>query len=283
MSLTFSETFDGSGVSQDADGFRTRTRRFVVSTTSINAALAEPLLPKRGDPHPDENGYVCRTIRTEYDDRGVVIYTCEYTTRTGGSLTAPDINDPSWYEWGWGRVLVQIDIPVFRKTWLIQAGNPNPVQAWEQTPFKISQTRCKRTLKVRVTVPSERDIDAIGVQANRLHRMPDGKTYRFEGGDAVRAGYDTLRRPLWDISYGWELDYDILLPDSGYDDVRFPGPAPNTSHDGPFLRKAYHVFNVVSSSNLLSYVPWVIQRSPYDFTPESLMSWRELPGASRVI
>jgi hypothetical protein len=175
----------GNGQSVDYNGKGSATRTFVVDTISQAAALTADGVPAINSQHPTLSNLILDAISVEPQDTGVCNVVCRYSnSRQFGSTRTPNKDAPRWYHWGWASRVVQIEVPIAVRTLVIakdQFGNGSELPVWKIGKKYVNETRIIRPLNVRVQVSNVRDLDVIARQKDKLHVMPDGKKYHFEG------------------------------------------------------------------------------------------------------
>lgn len=258
---------------RDRTGKMTASRRIVVQTLSPSAALLSPDVPQLNSTYPDDPRLRLDRYNISTSADGVCTIECLYSNDNRFvELRAPNKDAPTWYHWGWSSRKATVEIPMaVRSQVLSTSGDGTEVEklVWKMAKKQMVEVRVIRPLQVRVVVQDVRVFDAIAKQTDKLHLMPDGGLYHFEGG-AVTQVDDA---GTYDINYTWEIDYGTyFLPDTGSELVSYC--------DGPRDREPYTVFAVVQDGNPENDLPKCFLQDLYDYDPSG---WRELPGASRII
>lgn len=266
---------------QDRTGKETALRRFVVPTLNPQAALEAENLPAVSTTHPDIPTVRLDRYNVSVDSNGVCVVDCMYSSDGRFiDLRQPNRDQPAWYHWGWSQRKVQVELPMaIQSSVLSTAGGGTEVEkkVWKIGKKQINEMRIIRPLQVRVQITNVRIFDVIADQTDKLHRMPDGKLYHFEG--AVVNQVDDAGN--YDISYTWEYDPGttwFVYPPVG-SPIRycrlFDG-----SIEMPFRRDQYTVFAAYQDGNPETDVPKCRLEPLYDTSEDG---WRQLPGASRII
>ena len=166
----------------------------------------------------------------------------------------------------------EVEIPIWRKERIAAAGNT----AGSKLVYRIAKIvrveyRVVRPLRVRVLVENVRDLDVIAIQTNKLHIMPDGKTYLFTGGNVSQVD-DT---GVYDIAYEWERDEGTFsFPAFGGSDAGY------CRAQGEFSRFPYTVFYAFQDGDPSTDKPKCDTVEQYDKDDNG---WQALPGADRII
>jgi hypothetical protein len=287
MALTAYELgLTGNSQSIDFNNKGSATRTFVVETISPQAALAADGVPTINSQHPTLTGLILDAVTVEPQDTGVCNVVCRYSnSRQFGSTRTPNKDNPRWYHWGWASRTVQIDIPVAVKTKVIakdQFGNGDERLVWRISHKYVNETRIIRPLNVRVKVQNVRDLDIIAKQKDRLHAMPDGKLYHFEGATVNQVDDNGT----YDIAYIWELDEGTdKFPDFETDNARYcvqvtNGQVPESPDAGPIFRNPYTVFVAYQIGDPSETIPNCELNALY---PVDETGWTNLPGANLII
>jgi len=281
MALTAYELALEAQYGQDRTGKETAMRRFSVPTLNPSAALEAENLPKVNTAHPDIPSVRLDRYSVSVDPTGTCRVDCMYSSDGRYiDLRTPNRDQPAWYHWGWAQRKVQVELPVaIRAMKLSTAGDGTEVEkkVWTIGKKIINEMRVVRPLQVRVQVTDVRIFDVIARQTDKLHRMPDGRLYHFEGASVSQV--DDAGN--YDISYTWELDPGTtwFVYSTDPETIRycrlFEGPI-----EMPFRRDPYTVFGAYQDGNPETDVPKCRLEPLYD-TDEH--GWRELPGASRII
>lgn len=263
---------------RDRTGKMTASRRFIVQTLSPSAALLSPQVPGLNTTHPDDARLRLDRYNISTSADGVCTVECLYSNDSRFvDLRSPNKDAPTWYHWGWGSRKATVEIPMaIRSQVLSTNGNGDQVEklVWKIAKKQLVEVRVLRPLQVRVVVTDVRVFDAIAKQTDKLHKMPDGGIYHFEGGTVSQVD----DAGTYDINYTWEIDYGTyFLPPTGSDLVKYC--VPDDENAIP-IRLPYTVFAVVQDGNPETQRPKAFIQDLYDYDPEG---WRELPGASRII
>ena len=265
--------FTDNRVSEDYQSKAEAIRRFVVQTTDKQAAFEAEGIPEISSEHPDYPKLKLDQFDVTIDAAGVAYVTCRYSSdRRFGSTRQPNKDNPAWYEWGWSMRPAEVEIPIWRKERIAAAGNA----AGSKLVYRIAKIvrveyRVVRPLRVRVLIENVRDLDAIAAQTNKLHIMPDGKTYLFTGGSVSQVD-DT---GVYDIAYEWERD------EGTFSFPEFSGSnAGYCQAQGNFERQPYTVFYAFQDGDPSTAKPKCDTVEQYD---KDDSGWLSLPGADRLI
>lgn len=276
----------GNGQSVDYNGKGSATRTFNVDTISPQAALSADGVPAINSQHPTLTGLILDAITVETEVEGICKVVCRYSnSRQFGSTRTPNKDAPRWYHWGWASRTVQIEVPIAVRALVIakdQYGNGDERLVWKIGRKFVNETRIIRPLQVRVQVSNVRDLDVIAQQKDRLHVMPDGHKYHFEGATVSQVDDNGT----YDISYIWELDEGTYtFPDFASVNARYcvqvtGGQSPEDPDAGPIFRNPYTVFVAYQIGNPAETIPSCELNALY---PVDADGWRQLPGANRII
>lgn len=274
MALTaIEQLFDENQIDTDYQGKSAASRRFVVPTTDKQAAILADGIPAISSSHPDFPDLRLDTYAVTVDTAGVTYVSCRYSNdRRFGSTRQPNKDNPAWYWWGWSMRAAEVEIPIWRKERIAAAGNA----AGTKLVYRVGKIvrveyRVVRPLRVRVQIDNVRDLDVIASQTNKLHIMPDGKTYLFLGGNVSQVD-DT---GVYDISYEWERDEGTFaFPAFNGDNAGY------CQAQGEFSRFPYTVFYAYQTGDPSTTVPQCDTVEQYDKDDEG---WQALPGANRII
>lgn len=271
--------------SKNRAGKQTGKRRFVVDTVNPAAALGADGIPQLNSEHPDLPNLRLDRYQVVSQTDGTCAIDCEYSNDARFvDLRQPNKDNPRWYHWGWSMRKVMVDIPVCTRSSIINAGLNGDVEkkVWKIGRKQVSETRIIRPLRVRVQVRNVRAFDVIAQQTDKLHVMPDGKTYHFEGGTVDQVDDDGY----YDISYSWERDEGTyFFPQFSTDDCRYPEPVLSTG----LMRTPYTVMVAYQIGNPERDVPKVDTQLLYDMGNSGGgnngdgLGWRELPGCDRIL
>ena len=275
------EVSEGTSLTLERFNKGTKQRRFKVCPCQ-DPELAKTLegIPKADSPHPQDRTYLCDGLSAYYSGDGVCIVEAAYSNDRRAVFRTVNKDDARWYHWGWEQSTVMFDCPVnvWEATSLPSGtgqGQTVKVYAWRVKSIKIEETRIIRPLQVRLSdVVNVRWLDPIAEQRNKIHRMPDGRDYRFLGGQVNQVDDSTF-----DITYRWEQDKGSLLPFCDDDDVYIYRP----TLDADLLRTPYSALQTVASTNPFDRAKphKTILIYPYDDTDPQ--GWRTLPGANRIV
>ena len=273
--------------SRNRAGKQTAKRRFRVDTISPAAALQADAIPALNSQHPDLPTLRLDRYNVSVDASGVCVVDCDYSNDARFiDLRQPNKDAPTWYHWGWSQRKVMVEIPIAVRSLIINDGINGQVskKVWKIAKKQISETRVIRPLQVRVKINNVRDLDVIAEQTDRLHVMPDGKTYHFEGATVTQvddAGF-------YDISYTWEYDAGTMfLPSFNTPDAKYCVSVSNPSL--MIYRPPYNVFVAFQTGNPETDVPQCDIQVVYDYGNSSAgntndgTGWKLLPGADRII
>jgi hypothetical protein len=286
MALTAYELALEAQYGTDRTGKETATRRFVVSTINPAAALEAENLPQPNTSHPDFPTVKLDRYSVSVDGSGVCRVDCMYSADGRFiDVRRPNRDNPAWYHWGWAQRKVQVEIPMAIRSMVLAtsgAGTEVEKKVWKIGKKILNETRVIRPLQVRVQINDVRIFDVIAAQTDKLHRMPDGGYYHFEG--ATVSQVDDAGN--YDISYTWERDTGTrwLPPPRDPQTVRYcrlfvyNNGAPFEQTD--IRRIPYTVFAAWQDGNPETDVPKCLLEDLYDTDEDG---WRLLPGASRII
>ena len=254
------------------------TRQFVVETNSTATALTADALPKRNDPHPNFPGYFVDNIDVSPNSTGFCDAVITYTNNRSGTIRTVNKDDPAWYLWGWDQQKFIFEIPVNRReTFAFPTDDGGEIvkQAWVLDYFKIEQTMVIRPLRLRLfNVQSVLSMDVISEQTDRLHLMPNGRYYRFLGGDVSQVDETTF-----EVEYRWLFDPGTRIPGVQNNSDAALFIAPDGATPG-FVRDPYT--SIVAKGN----------PDPENMPHESVLvkpymvdanGWISLPGVQRVL
>ena len=264
-------------LARDRTGKMTASRRIVVQTLSPSAALLSPDVPQLNSTHPDDPRMRLDRFSVTTNQSGICTVECQYSNDNRFvDLRSPNKDAPTWYHWGWASRKATVEIPMAVRSQVLSTnGNGDQVEklVWKLAKKQLVEVRVLRPLQVRVVVQDVRVFDAIAQQTDKLHKMPDGGIYHFEGGTVTQVD----DAGTYDINYTWEIDYGTyFLPETGSDLIKYCLP----DEDDVPVRLPYTVFAVVQDGNPETQRPRCFPQDLYDYEPEG---WRELPGASRII
>jgi hypothetical protein len=276
----------GNGQAVDYNGKASATRTFVVDTISQQAALEADGIPALNSQHPTLPNLILDAIDAQVEDGGICRVVCRYSnSRQFGSTRTPNKDAPRWYHWGWASRVVQIEVPIAVRALVIakdQFGAGDERLVWKIGRKIVNETRIIRPLQVRVQVSNVRDLDVIAQQKDRLHVMPDGNQYHFEGATVNQVDDNGT----YDISYIWELDEGTFnFPPFATTNARYcvqvtGGQSPEDPDAGPIFRNPYTVFVAYQIGDPSVTIPNCELNALY---PVDANGWRQLPGANRII
>ena len=266
-------------------GKQTAKRRFKVDTVSPAAALIADGIPGLNTEHPDIPNLRLDRYNVSVDSAGVCVVDCDYSNDSRFvDLRQPNKDDPTWYHWGWSMRKVMIEIPIAVRSLIINDGLNGQIskKVWKIGKKQVSETRVIRPLQVRVKVTNVRDLDIISAQTDRLHMMPDGKKYHFEGANVQQVDDEGF----YDISYTWEYDEGTtFFPDFSTADCQYCVPV----FAGGIQRQPYTVLVGYQPGNPEIDVPLLDMQSLYPMgnrysgNDDDGLGWQLLPGAERII
>jgi hypothetical protein len=269
--------FASNRVSTDRNGRATASRRFIVDTLAKDAALTADGIPTTGSQHPNYTNLTLDRISAEVSGNGVCYVECEYSNdRRFVEARQPNRDAPSWYHWGWAQRAVQVEIPIAVRSSVIstnQFGEEITTLVWKIGKKLLTEIRIIRPCSVRITVSNVRALDVIADQTNKLHTMPDGMVYLFEGGTVSQVD-DTL---TYDVSYVWSRDNGTYgLPAFDTENVKY---CLLNGFGVPF-RPSYTVLSAIQIGNPATDIPKAFISETYDEQPDG---WRLLPGTERIV
>jgi len=286
MPIAYERALSGTSFETDFNGKAQSIRTFVVDTLDIQAALTADGVPLPASQHPLYPNLTLDSVGATPQDSGTCIVTCRYSNdRRFGSTRTPNKDAPNWYHWGWSSRKVMIEIPIaVRGVVLSSDGTDTQAEklVWKIGKKQVSETRIVRPLQVRVQVSNVRDLDVIGQQTDRLHVMPDGRKYRFEGGSVSQVDDNGT----YDISYTWEMDLgtynfpQFVTPNARYCVQVTGGQSPENPDAGPIYRDPYTVFLAYQIGDPSETIPSCVLNEIY---PTDADGWRQLPGANRIV
>ncbi len=276
MSLVAYEKLNAVQTSKQFNGDRTATRRFVVNTVDPKAAEGADGIPQPNATHPIYNDCKLDGIAVVASGTGLMYVDAIYSNnRKFGSARQPPKDDPHWYHFGWEQADVNVSYYVNVLEKVNFSDQSSPVDMWTLQKHTATETRIVRPLYVRLSdVFDPRILDPIAAQKNRLHNMPDGKTYRFTGGQVTQVDATT-----YDVRYEWEFDDGTPLPEElDSDGGRVNIPANDV--EGRYLRRPYTVLIPLRSPNARVEPHATAFFRPYTRDADG---WRRLPGANRLV
>jgi hypothetical protein len=267
-------------------GKQSAKRRFKVDTVSPAAALLADGIPGINTSHPDLETLRLDRYNVSVDSAGVCVVDCDYSNDSRFvDLRQPNKDAPRWYHWGWSMRKVMVDLPICVRSSIINAGVNGDVEkkVWKIAKKQVSETRVIRPLQVRVQITNVRAFDVIADQTDKIHIMPDGKEYHFEGATVTQVDDEGF----YDISYTWEYDHGTtFFPDFSTADCRYCEP----STPGLELnRRPYTVFVAYQTGNPERDVPKFDVQDLYPYgnsqsgNLDDGQGWQLLPGTERII
>lgn len=270
--------------SKNRAGKQTGRRRFVVDDVNPASALLAPGIPAVNSEHPDLPNLRLDRYQVSSQSDGTCTVDCEYSNDSRFvDLRQPNKDSPTWYHWGWSMRKVMVDIPICVRSLVIADGLNGQVskKVWKIAKKQVGETRIIRPLNVRVKVPNVRDFDIIAAQTDKLHIMPDGKTYRFEGANVQQVDDEGY----YDISYSWERDEGTFyFPPANSDDVQYCTPVV-----GELARYPYTVLVGFQVGSPETDKPKMDAQDVYAYGNRQAgnnndgLGWQLLPGANRII
>lgn len=265
---------------------QTARRRFVVDTINPAAALLADGIPTLNTEHPDLSTLRLDRYNVTASTDGTCVIDCEYSNDSRFiDFRQPNKDSPAWYHWGWSQRKVMIDIPIAVRSAVVNEGLGGSItkKVWKIAKKQVSETRVLRPLQVRVQISNVRDLDVIADQTDKLHVMPDGRTYHFEGANVQQvddAGF-------YDISYTWECDNGTyFFPDFQGVDCVYCVPATSTML---LERPPFTVLVGYQTGNPETDVPKFDRQDLYPLGNRQAgnigdgLGWQLLPGADRII
>lgn len=286
MAIAYERALSGATFATDFNGKSQASRTFVVDTLDVEAARLASGVPVPGSQHPLYPALTLDAIEVSPQDTGTCLVTCRYSNdRRFGSTRTPNKDAPNWFHWGWASRKTMVEVPIaVRGVVLSSDGTGTQIEklVWKIGKKQVSETRIVRPLQVRVQVSNVRDLDVIGQQTDRLHVMPDGRRYRFEGGSVSQVDDNGT----CDISYTWELDLGTYnFPQFVTQNARYcvqvtGGQSPENPDAGPIYRDPYTVFLAYQIGDPSETIPNCVLNDIY---PTDADGWRLLPGANRII
>ena len=276
MALTAIELgLDAGTLEFDYQGKYASGRRFVVETTSKQAAILAEGIPAVSSSHPDFPAMQMDAYRVTVASAGVTYVDCLYSSdRRYGQARQPNKDNPAWFWWGWATREAVVEIPVWRRQRVLSAAaTGGSTLVYQLGKFEKVEYRIVRPLRVRVRISNVRDLDVIANQLNYLHVMPDGKTYLFTGANVSQVDDDGT----YDISYEWVLDEGTTY----FPDFPSGGNAGYcTPVSGSLDRLPYQVYMGFQDGDPSTDKPKCLTQFQYFLDAEG---WRTLPGATRII
>lgn len=270
--------------SKNRAGKQTGRRRFVVDDVNPASALLAPGIPAVNSEHPDLPNLRLDRYQVSSQTDGTCTVDCEYSNDSRFvDLRQPNKDDPTWYHWGWAQRRVMVDIPICVRSLVIADGLNGQVskKVWKIAKKQVAETRILRPLNVRVQLSNVRDLDVIAQQTDKLHVMPDGKTYRFEGASVAQVDDEGF----YDISYTWERDEGTYyFPDAISTDVGYCTPV-----SGILARPSYTVLVAYQIGNPETDKPFMEYQDVYEYGNRTAgnnnegRGWELLPGANRIL
>lgn len=115
-------------------------------------------------------------------------------------------------------------------------------------------------------------------QVNKIHRLPDGRDYRYESGDITQT-----TETVWNGTHSWVYDPGNFSPDLfntnpvGSNGLVIPNNLSGPPTPVPFFRPPYSQWTLVDppGSAGTGAIPHSLLVRPYD---EDLNGWQNLPG-----
>ena len=270
--------------SKNRAGKQTARRRFVVDTINPAAALLADGIPLTNTSHPDLPDLRLDRYNVSANDDGTCNVDCEYSNDSRFvDLRQPNKDDPKWYHWGWAQRKVMVDIPICVRSLVINDGLNGQIskKVWKIAKRQVAETRLVRPLNVRIRVDNIRDLDVIDDQTDKLHVMPDGKLYHFQGATVSQVDDEGY----YDISYMWERDKGTFyFPNTISNDVSYCTPV-----TGVLVRPPYTVLAPYQIGNPETDKPLMEYQDVYDYGNRTAgnnndgLGWQLLPGANRII
>ena len=273
--------------SKNRAGKQTARRRFVVDSINPAAALLAPGIPTLNTEHPDLPNLRLDRYNVAANTDGTCTIDCEYSNDSRFvDLRQPNKDAPDWYHWGWSMRKVMVDIPIAVRSAILGtdlSGQQTTKKVWKIAKKQVAETRIIRPLQVRVKIDNVRDLDVIAQQTDKLHVMPDGKTYRFEGANVTQIDDEGY----YDISYTWERDEGTtFFPEANTEDVKYCVPVDTL---GILIRYPYTVFVAYQIGNPETDLPKCDTQEVYESGNREAgnnndgLGWQLLPGAERII
>lgn len=271
--------------SKNRAGKQTARRRFVVDSINPAAALLADGIPTLNTEHPDLPNLRLDRYNVAANNDGTCTIDCEYSNDSRFvDLRQPNKDAPDWYHWGWSMRKVMVDIPIAVRSAILgtdSSGQQVTKTVWKIAKKQIAETRIVRPLQVRVRIDNVRDLDVIAQQTDKLHVMPDGKYYHFEGANVTQVDDEGY----YDISYTWERDEGtFFFPDPQSQDVAYC-----KSVSGILARPAYTVLVGYQIGNPETELPKMEYQDLYPMgnrqagNNDDGLGWQLLPGAERII
>jgi hypothetical protein len=271
--------------SNNRAGKSTARRRFVVDTINPAAALLANGIPTLNTEHPDLLDLRLDRYNVSVNNDGTCTIDCEYSNDSRFvDFRQPNKDSPTWYHWGWSMRKVMVDIPIaVRSAILYQGGDQSTTQrtVWKIAKKQVAETRIIRPLQVRVQIDNVRDLDVIAQQTDKLHVMPDGKYYHFQGANVTQVDDEGY----YDISYTWERDEGtFFFPEPQSQDVAYCAPV-----GGLMARPAYTVLVGYQLGDPEVDLPVMEYQDLYPMGNRQAgnnndgLGWQLLPGAERII
>jgi hypothetical protein len=273
--------------SKNRAGKQTARRRFVVDTIDPAAALLADGIPQTNTSHPDLPGLRLDRYNVSVSNDGTCNVDCDYSNDSRFvDLRQPDKDDPAWYHWGWAQRKVMVDIPICVRSLVINDGLNGSIskKVWKIAKKQVAETRVVRPLNVRVRIDNVRDLDVIADQTDKLHLMPDGKLYQFQGATVSQVDDEGF----YDISYTWEYDQGTtFFPEPQSRDVQYCTPVIGVG--GQPVRPQYTVLVGYQVGNPETDKPIMEWQPLYEYGNRTAgnnndgLGWQLLPGANRII
>ena len=278
--VAYELALNGNSNERDRQGKASAVRRFVVETISPQAAQQAEGIPALSSEHPQLPGLRLDRYTVTPTSDGICYVECQYSNDSRFvNLRTPNKDNPRWFHWGWASKKVQVEIPIAIRSKVLNTsttGTEVEKLVWKIGKKQLSETRVVRPLQVRVYVSNVRNLDIIAEQTDKLHVMPDGKTYHFEGANVNQV--DDLGN--YDITYTWERDEGtFFFPAFSSENAKYcrqvDGPL-----DGSLARYPYTVFAAYQIGNPQTDLPLCETNELYDMDENG---WQQLPGASRIL
>ena len=274
----------GSTPRGDYKGARAASRRFLVDVAPDAIVFDGSIsgLPAVNTPHPSIPGALADTLETSaVEGRKDMAYVdVLYSTdrRYGFPKSPVETSEFGFKSWGMEYQTVTREVPLAKR---IKVTIPSPSggaaiekQIWAYGPDYVLTHFETVPVITRQVVLDGFDWfvwNAILIQNNNIHVLPDGLPYRFEAGAITQTTATS-----WETTYTWYGDRGTFAPNlmngpnlNVADIIYPPGLA-----SFPYSRLPFGVWQVVNSDT----TPWpkFIETFPYDDSHPT--GWTTLPG-----
>jgi hypothetical protein len=196
-----------------------RRRLFRVDVGNPDSALFDAGLPALGTVYPTPPGHdpnpffpliLDRYEVQQMGDGQNTVVTCIYTNDRRGRINpAPDRTKPAFTTWEITYQKTQIDFPSLLRYPLLVPGADVPATdtpTLDPKVHKITETLMVVNYSTVLQFVSRDQINAVQLQNNRIHRMPDNRIWLFTAGDIRQT-----EKAAWEVTYTWTRDTGTTL------------------------------------------------------------------------